>query len=174
MPADTEDNSHSPHMAVRNPYTATMPTYKEALLSEASDTSNCLGINTFQVIHLLNKSNNNETNDISSVASDSTEAQTNRTILQSYRMRFQTTIHNTTQESFMEDLARQVNKVLEIININTPGIKLAPWHTNDINDAELISELTDSALDAVRYLYGFKAGISCSGTQNFRICMVFP
>jgi hypothetical protein len=84
-------------------------------------------------------------------------------------MRFQTTIHNTTQESFMEDLARQINEVLEIININTPGIKLAPWHTNDINDAKLIS-----ALDAVRYLYGFKAGISRSGTQYFRICMVFP
>jgi hypothetical protein len=82
MPADTEDNSHTPHTAVRNPYAATMPTYKEALLSEASDNSNRLGINTFQVIHLLNKSDNNETKDTSSVASDSMEAQTNRTICQ--------------------------------------------------------------------------------------------
>lgn len=89
-------------------------------------------------------------------------------------MRFQTTLHNTTQDSFMEDLLRQINEVLEIININTPGIKLAPWHTEDIIESELISDISDSPLDAVRYLYGFKAGVSRSGTQYFRIRMVFP
>lgn len=63
---------------------------------------------------------------------------------------------------------------MEIINVNTPGVKLAPWHSNDIKEKELIDSISDRTLDAVRYLHGFKAGSSRTGTQYFRIRMVFP
>jgi hypothetical protein len=183
MPADTEENSHSPNTAVRNPYVATVqnnpyvttpPTYKDILLSDAKDSSNRLGINTFKVLHLLHKKRLNKEQDTLSVDSASTDNQANTTTLTSYRMRFQTTLQNTTQESIMEDLASQINEVLEIININTPGIKLAPWHNDSLVETDMISELSESPLDAVRYLYGFKAGSSRSGTQYFRIRMAFP
>ena len=29
----------------------------------------------------------------------------------------------------MDDLVGHVNRVLEVIQLNTPGVKLAPWHT---------------------------------------------
>jgi hypothetical protein len=89
-------------------------------------------------------------------------------------MRFQTTLQDTTQDTFMADLSEQINEILEIININTPGVKLAPWHNNEIKEGELITTITDSAIDAVRYFYGFKAGATRSGTQYFRIRIVFP
>ena len=43
------------------------------------------------------------------------------------RMRFQITIMEMTQETYMEDLARQVNQVLEVINLNTPKFRTIQW-----------------------------------------------
>jgi hypothetical protein len=89
-------------------------------------------------------------------------------------MRFQITMMETTQETYMEDLARQVNQVLEVINLNTPGVKLALWHKAAANKEDLRSELSDDTMEAIKYLYGFKAGLSCPGTQYFRINLAIP
>lgn len=159
----------------RNPFAPVhISTYKDALLADSSDSTNRLGVNTFKLIHLLCKKNKAGQDEEISVASDTTDPQNNKTSFISYRMRFQLTLQDSTQETFMNDLSERINEILQIININTPGVKLAPWHHNDIKEKDLIDSMGDSVLDAVKYLYGFKAGSSRTGTQYFRIRMVFP
>jgi hypothetical protein len=159
---------------VENPYRP-KPSYKDALLANVNDATIRMGINTFKLINSLgSKFKHSTAIDDASNDSDTTMSENNTTTLTSYRMRFQTTLQDTTQDTFMTDLSEQINEILEIININTPGVKLAPWHNNDIKAEELITSITDSAIDAVRYFHGFKAGATRSGTQYFRIRIVFP
>jgi len=64
---------------------------------------------------------------------------------------------------------------LEIINLNTPGVRLAPWHKMDqIKKEELLLEISDDSLEAVKYLYGVKAGMTKVKTQYLRIHIAFP
>jgi hypothetical protein len=169
MQEDTERHNST----AGNPYIGKPPSYKDALLSDAQEESNRIGINTFKLIHLIQKGQNTADDDMS-VSSDATNPKTNTTTLTSFRMRFQTTLYNTTSETYMEDLSQQINEIMEIVNVNTPGVRLAPWHSEDIKDSQLIMTLSDSPIDAVKYLYGFKAGGTRSGTQYFRIRLVFP
>lgn len=60
------------------------------------------------------------------MGSEDTQPQAHGTDWYTSRMRFQNTLPDTTQEMFMEDLAQKVNQVLEVINLNTPGVKIAP------------------------------------------------
>jgi hypothetical protein len=89
-------------------------------------------------------------------------------------MRFQITVEDSTADSYMDDLVTQVNKVLQVININTAGVKLMPWHATNVDPMELLTENTSDSLDAVKYLFGYKAGLTKSGTQFFRIQIAFP
>lgn len=147
--------------------------YKDALLQEAADTSNRLGIHSFKLMHLLNKQKDKDTDD-GSMVSEATTHKDNTTVMGSCRMRFQITLSETTQDSFMEDLSDHINKILEVININTPGVLLAPWHKRSFEQKELISVLSSEPLEAVKYLYGFKAGATKSGAQYFRIHIAYP
>jgi len=54
------------------------------------------------------------------------------------------------------------------------GVKLAPWHQIQVEQQDLISELTDNPLMAVKYLYGFKVGMNKAGSQYLRIQIAFP
>jgi hypothetical protein len=68
-----------------------------------------------------------------------------------------------------------LNRILEIINLNTPGVSLAPWNKKqNIHKDELRTEISDDSLEAVRYLYGFKAGMTKDKTQYLRIHVAFP
>jgi hypothetical protein len=158
---------------VENPYIGKKPSYRDALLANAKEETNRIGINTFKLIHLLQREHK-AGNDEISVSSDTTNPKTNTTTFTSFRMRLQTTLHNTTSETYMEDLSHQINEIMEIVNVNTPGVRLAPWHNNEMQESDLSVTLSESPIDAVRYLYGFKAGGTRSGTQYFRIRLVFP
>jgi hypothetical protein len=143
-----------------------------------------MGINTFQLINLLNSSkhtsressSNRSVNDEeSSIPSVDTNLQTNSSELTYHRMRLQFTLDDTSPETYMEDVTSHLNRMLEIINLNTPGVCLAPWHKNKgIPKEELLAELGDDSLEAVKYLYGFKAGLTKSKTQYLRIHIAFP
>jgi hypothetical protein len=74
----------------------------------------------------------------------------------------------------MSDLVAHINRVLEVMNLNTLRIRLAPWHKAKVTKEELLSELTENPMDAIRYLYGFKAGTGKSGAQYFRINLAIP
>lgn len=142
------------------------------------DQSDCLGIDTFHLISLLKKSADKDANealDDISVSSDTTNTQMNVQPLKTCRMRFQITLGEFSMDNYMEVLARQVNKVLEVININTPGVKLMPCHAKKVNPKELLTELSEDSMDAIKYLYGCKAGLDKPGAQYFRIHIVaFP
>jgi hypothetical protein len=164
---------------LHNPYQTgpTKLTYKEALLGHAADQSNRLGIDTFHLMSLLRKSaekEDNEAPDHISISSDITNDQTNVKPMKTCRMRFQITLGEFSADTYMEELATQVNKVLEVININTPGVKLMPWHATTVNPNELLTELSEDTMDAIKYLYGYKAGLNKPGAQFFRINIAFP
>lgn len=159
---------------VVNPYGERHLSYKDALLSEMADSSNRLGINTFQLLHRLNRAKSHEGEEVDSNSSEMTDQQNNVISFKTHRMRFQVTVSDTTAETYMEDLVSQINKVLEVINVNTPGVQLAPWHSMDVDKKDLILSMTDDPTEAVKYLYGFKAGLNKSGTQYLRIHMAFP
>jgi hypothetical protein len=75
----------------------------------------------------------------------------------------------------MEDMSNHLNWLLEIINLNTPGVSLAPWFKQDkIDKEELLKEISDDPLDAVKYLYGFKACMTKQKTHYLRIHIAFP
>lgn len=75
----------------------------------------------------------------------------------------------------MEDLVSHINRVLEVMHLNTPGMKIAPWHkTSSVTKEELLMELSDDPMDAIRYLYSFKGGTGKAGTQFFRINLAIP
>jgi hypothetical protein len=168
---------------VTNPYIH-RPSYKDILLSKVTDDSNRMGINTFQLIHLLNSSQkisrdtaNYRTTDEEddSMRSDTTDGHSNPVDLKYYRMRLQFTVEETTPENYVEDVVLHLNRIMEIINLNTPSVSLAPWYkTKDFKKDELRTELTDDSLEAVRYLYGFKAGMTRNKTQYLRIHIAFP
>jgi hypothetical protein len=168
---------------VENPYRS-QPSYKEALLATVSDTTNRMGINTFKLLNLIRKSRkqqDDEQNEVTmnvdnnSEHSEGTPAQQNTSKLQFYRMRFQFTIEETSPDTYLEDVAEHINNILEVINLNTPGVCLTPWHTTeDPKKDELITTMTDDALHAVKYLFGFKAGLNRAGTQYLRIRLAFP
>ena len=109
-----------------------------------------------------------------SIQSDDTNPQSNQEPIHTSRIKFQLTITETTPETFTADLVAHINNILEVININTPGAKLAPWHKMTVEQNELVSELQDDPLMPVKYLYGFKVGMNKAGTQYFRIHIAFP
>lgn len=163
-----------------NPYVL-KKTYKDALLSEVEDASNKLGVDTFKLLHLINKSDEasdptlaTQHTDEASTGSDHTHSKTNVSEWHTSRMRFQITLSETTPETYMEDLIGHINRVLEVMNLNTPGVKLAPWHKLVVDKDELLSELSEDPMDAIRYLYGFKAGTGKAGAQYFRINLAIP
>jgi len=90
------------------------------------------------------------------------------------RFCFQITLLETSKETYMEDLISQVNQVLEVINLNTPGVKLAPWHTASAKMEDLRTNISEDTMEAIKYLYGFKAGMSRPGAQYFRINLAIP
>lgn len=167
-------NSHAdaPLSPLKNSYSTITPSYKDALLSE-SGSSNRMGINTFKLLHLLQKKQNIADIDAGN-ESDDTNPQTNKEVFDTCRMRFQMTLLETTQETFLEDFVNHLNNILEVVNINTPGVKLAPWHTEIVDPKELIESLPEDSLMAVKYLYGFKAGFTKAGPQYLRLNMAFP
>lgn len=166
--------------SVENPYVP-KKSYKDALLAEVEDASNKLGVDTFKLIHLINKSEedyeaptDSKNTDDGSIGSDSTKEKTNTSEWYTSRMRFQITLSETTPETYVEDLVGHINRVLEVMNLNTPGVKLAPWHKSSVKADELLSELSEDPMDAIRYLYGFKAGTGRAGAQYFRINLAIP
>jgi hypothetical protein len=171
----------SPRM--ENPYLP-KPSYKDALLATVSDDTNRMGVNTFKLIHLLKKTdhrketeqvNDGHQEDDSSRTSENTATKTNTVELRFYRMRFQFTIDETSPDTYLEDVANHVNKIMEVINLNTPGVRLVPWHkSGDIKKEELVTTISDEALEIVKYLYGFKAGLNKAGSQYLRILLAFP
>lgn len=124
-------------------------------------------------MHLLRK-RQQEHEETDSIRLDTTDPETNLTTLKFSRMRFQITLTETLPDTFMEDLADHINKVLEVINIITPGVLLAPWHKTSVEQNELLKELKDDPLEVVKYLYGFKAGMNKPGSQYLRIHIAFP
>ena len=165
---------------LNNPYFP-KKSYKDALLADVEDASNKLGVDTFKLIYLINKAEDEKENapdrsqeEDQSRSSDHTPSKTNFTPWYTSRMRFQITLSDTTPDTYMEDLIGHVNRVIEVINLNTPGIKLAPWHKTEVKKDELISELSDDPMDVIRYLYGFKAGTGKAGAQYFRINLAIP
>jgi hypothetical protein len=74
----------------------------------------------------------------------------------------------------MEDLTGHINRILVVMNLNTPGVRLAPWHKTVSSPDEFLSELSEDPMDAIRYLYGFKAGTGRAGPQYFRINLAIP
>jgi hypothetical protein len=173
---DTEmqGDAQAPSQNVINPYQNSTTPYKDALLSSTTVNTNRLGVDTFKLLYLLNLQSATGENEDDSVHSDHTNTQTNLSTYGTFRMRFQITLTETTQETYMEDLATHVNKILDVININTPGVCLVPWHSSAAEKKDMITAITDDPLDAVKYLYGFKAGLSKSGVQYFRIHLAFP
>jgi hypothetical protein len=115
-----------------NPYITKPCTYKDALLMDVADSSNRLGVNTFQLIHRLGQHKSNDIEDDSSEKSTATENQDNTKSFKTARMRFQITLEDTTPDTFLDDLSTHINRILEVVNINTPGVKLAPWHDTTI------------------------------------------
>lgn len=180
---ESPPSDSSPPNQPKNPYLP-KPSYKDALLDAVLDTTNRMGINTFKLIHLLKKSDNNKDNkqapedDVDNDASGNSEetaTKRNAENLQFYRIRFQFTVEETTPDTYLEDVANQVNKILEVINLNTPGECLAPWHkSNNMKKEELVTMISDDAMDIVKYLYGFKAGLNRAGPQYLRIHLAFP
>jgi hypothetical protein len=166
----TPPSTQTEPLQSHNPYTA-KKSYKDALLAEVESATNRLGVDTFKLMHLLHtKKRCNETgntDDGGSISSADTQAKTNGPEWYTSRMRFQITLPETTQETFMDDLSQKVNQVLEVINLNTPGVKLAPWHVRTVKKEDLRTELSDDMMEAIKYLYGFKAGMSRPGTQYF-------
>jgi hypothetical protein len=166
-----------------NPYLP-KPSYKDALLATVSDDTNRMGVNTFKLIHLLKKSDyckekeqatEGNLEDDASGNSENTATKKNTVELRFYRMRFQFTIDETSPDTYLEDVATHVNKIMEVINLNTPGVCLAPWHkSGDIKKEELVTTISDEALEIVKYLYGFKAGLNKAGSQYLRILLAFP
>jgi hypothetical protein len=75
------------------------------------------------------------------------------------------TLTETTPDSFLEDFINNINTILEVININIPGVKLAPWHAEKVEPKELMDSLSNEPLMLVKYLYGFKAGMMKAGLQ---------
>lgn len=62
-----------------------------------------------------------------------------------------------------------------MINLHTPGVKLAPWHkTASIPQDELITTIGEDPMEAVKYLYRFRAGQNRGGAQYLRIHIAFP
>lgn len=171
----------TPHQ-INNPYlpTRSLKTYKDALLSEVEDASNKLGVDTFKLLYLINKSEeeghkqDRSTEDDVSIQSEGTPSKKNTSEWYTNRMRFQTTISDKTPETYMEDLVEQVNRVLEVVQLNTPGVMLAPWHKTSIKKEDLRSELSEDPMDAIKYLYGFKAGTGRAGVQYFHINLAIP
>jgi hypothetical protein len=53
----------------------------------------------------------------------------------------------------MEDLVGHIDRVLEVMNLNIPGVKKAPWHKTTVTQNALISELSDDPMDATWYLW---------------------
>jgi hypothetical protein len=163
-----------------NPYHPKV-SYKDALLAEVADASNKLGVDTFKLMHRIYKDEGTETpvqgteqTDENSIMSDDTSTKQNRTEWHTCRMRFQITLQDTTAETYMEDLTGHINRVLEVMNLNTPGVRLAPWHKTVSSPDEFLSELSEDPMDAIRYLYGFKAGTGRAGPQYFRINLAIP
>lgn len=158
----------------QNPYAnISTRSYKDALLQEATDTDSRLGINSFHLLSLLQKKNIQDTDD-NSICSNGTNPKDNTTTWAYCRMRFQITLLETTPDTFMEDLSNHINKILEVININTPGVALVPWHTMQADEKDLTTVLSADPLEAVKYLYGFKAGLNKPCPQYFRIHIAFP
>ena len=112
-------------------------------------------MDTFHLLHLLQKNDWN-TQDEMSQNSDRTEPKSNKEQFLLCRMQFQLTVTDTSPETFMD------------------GVKLAPWHQIQVEQQDLISELTDNPLMAVKYLYGFKVGMNKAGSQYLRIQIAFP
>jgi hypothetical protein len=67
-------------------------------------------------------------------------------------MWFQLTITETTPETFTADLIAHINNILEVININTPGVKLAPWHKMTVEQNQLVLELQDDLSEEKTYV----------------------
>jgi hypothetical protein len=176
-PTQTSKSSNSP---VDNPYDKQpqKPSYKDALLAEVEGAKNRLGVDTFKLTHLIYKTKQqteqHDNIDKMSTESDAADSMPNETEWYTYRMRFQITLPETTQETFMEDLVQKINQVLEVINLNTLGVKLAPWHTSSVKKETLRTELSEDMMEAIKYLYGFKAGMSRPGPQYFRINLAIP
>ena len=177
--ANAASQHHGPSTGT-NPYKASR-SYKDALLAEVEDASNRLAVDTFKLIHLLNRSeslrteetHSGDTEDGSNGSNDTTQ-KSNVPEMTTSCMRFQITLSDTTPDTYMEDLVEQVNRILEVINLNTPGVKLAPWHKKVVDKEDLITALTEDQMDAIKYLYGFKAGTNRGGPQYFRIHLAFP
>jgi hypothetical protein len=176
-------DSNKAILNVENPYLP-RSTYKDALMATVTDSTNRMGVNTFKLINIIQKSKKHQdsdriektnTADDNSGNSENTTAQTNTSELKFYRMRFQFTIEETSADTYLEDVADHINKILEVINLNTPGVSLAPWHQDSEGQKEdIITTLSDDALTAVKYLYGFKAGLNRAGTQYLRVRLAFP
>jgi len=66
---------------------------------------------------------------------------------------FQIRLPDTTPETYMEDLVGHIDRVLEVMNLNIPGVKKAPWHKTTVTQNALISELSDDPMDATWYLW---------------------
>jgi hypothetical protein len=165
---------------MENPY-LTKRSYKDALLAEVEDASNKLGVDSFKLMYLINKEDDKDEKDTTrwqnedgSSLSESTPTKVNGSEWYTSRMRFLITLSDTTPETYMEDLIGHVNRVLEVINLNTPGVMLAPWHKSNPSKKDLPSELSEDPMDAIRYLYGFKAGTGRAGPQYFRINLAIP
>jgi hypothetical protein len=195
MPSTTTQSDHTdtPDGQTKPPDSSPTPptcakSYKQALLSEVEGAANRTGVDTFKLIHLIHskgqhtatpgssdeEDGNKEYQEDESMGSETTQNRANVQDWYTYRMRFQITLTETTKETYMEDLVRQVNQVLEVINLNTPGVKLAPWHKVSTSKEELREALSEDTMDAIKYLYGFKAGMSRPGTQYFRINLAIP
>jgi hypothetical protein len=169
---------------MENPYDK-KTSYKDVLLSKVTDDSNRMGLNTFQLLHLLNNSTKaredtsrtqRQNGEEDSDRTDVTESQANTVELRFHRMRLQFTLEDTSPETYIEDVMSHLNQILEILNLNTPGVRLAPWHKQqkEVKKEELLKELSDDTLEAVRYLYGFKAGMTKNKSQYLRIHIAFP
>jgi hypothetical protein len=133
------------------------PTYKDALVSKVTDDSNRMGLNTFQLIHFLNSSkpgniatenSNHEQEETQSVDSEGMDRQGNTKELKFHRVRLQFTLEDSTPDTYMEDMSNHINKLLEVINLNTPGVTLAPWHKKKgIKSQELLSTIGEDSIE---------------------------
>lgn len=99
-----QDSSNSPTIT-DNPYLPRPTTYKDALLADAKDTTTRIGINTFKLINSLCSTRHRNDDEDMSIASEDTTQKNNMTTLSSYRMRFQTTLTDTSPDTFMTDLS---------------------------------------------------------------------
>lgn len=144
-------------------------------------------MDTFKLVHLLhrNKQVHDTSNplevkngqigkDTESIGSDSTPHKVDVQEWYTSRFRFQITLQETTKETYMDNLIGQVNQVLEVLTLNTPRVKLALWHVSSVKMDELQTELMDDTMEAIKYLCGFKAGLSRPGAQYFRINLAIP